>query len=88
MRLIMTVLISLAISGCATNTIKDRCLTDKFISFSKNDTKQTKAEIIAHNLELERYCDRKRTDFFISSGLSYSHVTRVNNKHGNKQWVI
>ena len=52
----LIILMSLALSGCGSNTVRERCLADKYITFHPSDTDQTKREVIAHNLELEEYC--------------------------------
>lgn len=53
-KLSMTLLaVMLTLSGCASTPkgtdVHDRCFTDEWQTFSKNDTKQTQDEITRHN---------------------------------------
>lgn len=60
MKRIAPILIGATISGCSTTQIADSaCRSFKPINWSKNDTSQTKREVVGHNKAYDAICPAK-----------------------------
>lgn len=62
MQLVLTLMLSATLTGCATSGIKNLAFLDtsckafRVISYSKSDTEQTKTEIRGHNAAYRAIC--------------------------------